>query len=466
MKIAHEPSRIVTKARLFSSFLLALASAACVDEKLAGDATSYQKDLRPLIEQTCLGCHVEGGVAPFSLTNWENVEQNAALIVHSVSTGRMPPWPVAEDCHALRDVQTLTQAERALFESWQSSGFQQGVESDYVAPERAEAPALDIAHPDLELEPSEAYVAPLEINDEYRCFLLTSRFERDTYVRAMNILPGNRQIVHHVQVHAIPGAGLAQAQANDSAEPGPGYTCFGGPNVPGSVNMFSWRPGGSAIVFEEGDAALITAGTQFVIQVHYHPGVSGTPDPDLSRVHFWTLPDGAMPERIVRRAGIVAYNLNIPVGDPAYGLEQTWPMSGVSAVGGRNLGGTLSVGGTFIRGEIIGQSPHMHALGTRLTVTKRDAAGSSACLVDVPRWDFEWQMDYLYAPSSFVSYEPGDTLTVRCEYDNTPGNQPVVGGSRLEPRNVTWGEGTHDEMCLNYVWMRHARADYLNGQRP
>jgi hypothetical protein len=425
---------------------------------------SYERDLRPLIEQTCTGCHVAGGVAPFPLTSWEHVEQNAAMIVHSVTTRRMPPWPVADDCHPLRDVQTLTEEQRALFESWRDAGYTKGDEAEYVAPERPAPPAFDVTHPDLELRPSEAYVAPLEISDEYRCFVLTSRFERDTYVRAMNILPGNRQIVHHVQVHAIPAAGLAQAQANDAAEDGPGYTCFGGPNVTGSANMFSWRPGGGPVVFEEGDAALITAGTEFVIQVHYHPGNGGTPAPDLSQVHFWTLPDGVLPERIVRRAGIVAFNLNIPAGEPAYGLEQSWQMSGVSALGGRSLGGTISVGGTFISGEIIGQSPHMHALGTRLTVTKRDSAGNTACLVDVPRWDFEWQLDYLYRPDSFVRYDSSDTLTVRCEYDNTAGNQPVVDGTALEPKDVRWGEGTHDEMCLNYVWMRHARDEYLNAQ--
>jgi hypothetical protein len=117
------------------------------------------------------------------------------------------------------------------------------------------------------------------------------------------------------------------------------------------------------------------------------------------------------------------------------------------------------VRGTYVAGEIIGMTPHMHTLGTRLSAMLTRADGSAQCMIDVPEWDFEWQLDYGYATPEL--YGPDDMLTVSCEYDNSPANQPYLNGEQLPPRDVTWGEGSLDEMCLNYVWFRYPREDFL-----
>src|SRR5690606_28145556 len=88
---------------------------------------------------------------------------------------------------------------------------------------------------------------------------------------------------------------------------------------------------------------------------------------------------------------------------------------------------------------------------SQISATLERGDGTSECLVDIPDWDFNWQQTYMFAPEDQVSVSFGDTHHLRCVYDNSQANQPVVNGEQLEPRTVTWGEGTLDEMCLNYL---------------
>lgn len=452
--------------RLAGFVLIAALSGACATSEgdmSAADAeglVTYQRDIRPLVEQKCAGCHTEGGIGPFSFESWAKVKARAPLMAAAVADKRMPPWPVDEDCHSLRDVAMLDDGERALFASWEKDGFEEGDAADYHAPKKASAAVeIDVDHPDVTREPAEEYAVNPAISDEYRCFLAPQAFDTDTYVTAMDIRPGNKRVVHHVQVHTIPEASVAQAEKLDAAQAGPGWQCTGS-TVMGSFNMFSWRPGSEVVRFDEGDAALLEAGTRIVLQVHYHPvaGDSGDKgDTDLSQVAFWTLPEGEIPEHIVRRTMVVASRLDIPAGEANYATEASSSIRSVASIGGY-----LGVGGTFIPGgQIIGMTPHMHMLGTRLSVTQKHADGSESCLIDVPRWDFEWQLDYMYPSDGLEAYDPGDSLTLRCEYDNSAENQPLVNGEPRDPHGVKWGEGTFDEMCLNYVWVRYARDSYM-----
>ena len=97
---------------------------------------------------------------------------------------------------------------------------------------------------------------------------------------------------------------------------------------------------------------------------------------------------------------------------------------------------------------------HMHTLGTSGTLEIRRAEGDDTCLLDIPAWNFHWQGGYeLREP---VTVNPGDQLSIECHWDNTAENQQVVGGRPLEPRDVTWGEGTTDEMCLGGFYVTSA----------
>jgi hypothetical protein len=93
----------------------------------------------------------------------------------------------------------------------------------------------------------------------------------------------------------------------------------------------------------------------------------------------------------------------------------------------------------------------MHMLGEKIRVEARPDTPESTCLVDIPRWDFNWQQNYRFLPGEEVVMQPGEKLRLTCTYDNSPANQPVFNGEQLMPRDVIWGEGTTDEMCLAFI---------------
>lgn len=436
----------------------------------AGDAASsdsritYHKHIRPILESNCLQCHVEGGIGPMPLDNLQSVTDVQGLIVAAVEKRIMPPWPASHDCRDLREVRALTDEQIELFTQWRDDEFPAGDRSDYRAEDVT--PPAELGEPDIILMPEDGYLPNTAIVDEYRCFITEGTFEEDTYLTAMDIRPGVRGEVHHVQVHKITVEQVEAARSLDDAAEGSGYPCTGnaGSGLT-SVNMFSWRPGTAAMAFDDGDAALVEAGSAFVLQVHYNNQflpAGQEPEPDQSAVAFWTLPQGELPDRVVVRTGIFA-----PVGPPRSGLPFGEIPAGESdVIGERTLLMTqLSlVNGRFIYGEIIGMTPHMHTLGTRLSARMNRADGSTQCLIDVPVWDFEWQLDYSYAQPEL--FAPEDSITVTCEYDNSAENQPVLDGERLAPRNVGFGEGSLDEMCLNYVWFRYDRSSFLGALAP
>jgi hypothetical protein len=197
-------------------------------------------------------------------------------------------------------------------------------------------------------------------------------------------------------------------------------------------NIYSWRPGGKRLAFNEGDAALIPAGSSFALQMHYNT-FGKTPMPDKTSVALWELPAGTKPQRVVTRVGVNAF---VPILAP--GAVQSTQSSQI-------------VGGAGV--EIIGVSPHAHMIAKELKATLTRAGGTTECLTDVPDWSFEWQMDYIFKDP--LPLAAGDSVHVECDYDNSPSHQPTVDGvKRQQPITVTAGEGSSDEMCLHYIWLR------------
>jgi hypothetical protein len=107
-------------------------------------------------------------------------------------------------------------------------------------------------------------------------------------------------------------------------------------------------------------------------------------------------------------------------------------------------------------------TPHAHAWATRLTSSLTPSGGANACLVDVPRWDYGWQFDYMFEEG--VKYSPTDVLHVECTFSNTADHQPIVGGAPTPVRTIKFGERTLDEMCVHYLWLRFKYSDFAGAR--
>lgn len=388
---------------------------------------------RGLVEAHCGSCHSEGGAGPFPLTTLDEVNTMAAAVRSAVDAGRMPPWRPDPSCRPMENERLLAPDERADLLAWLDGGRPAGQPSEYVPPETAPArPPYT-----LELRAAEAYVASRAVPDDYRCLVLDHDFDADTFITGIDVAPGHRPVVHHVLLYVAKADELAKLDALDAAEPGPGYTCYGGPRVGNGDTLGGWVPGSVGFHLPDGVALQVPKGARLIMQIHYNTTAlpaGQEPPPDRSAVQLWTLPEGASPKHLARILPFAHTKIAIPAGD-AHSVQTK----------------TFSIP---ISGTVIGTVPHMHTLGTSLSVTLERENADDACIVNVPDWDFAWQQFYLFPPEHYVQALPGDTLRLTCTYDNSAANQPVINGVQAAPREVHWGEGTLDEMCLNYAIIR------------
>lgn len=394
---------------------------------------TYHADVRPIIERRCMRCHASGGIGPLEFTWraedwtdgpawWTAPAANAAL------SGRMPPWMPADDCRPIEDSRALSDAELETLRTWQDEGFPEGDPADFVAPEAPPPPPA----PDVTLYPTEGYTPPFAVSDEYRCVIAGAPLAETTYVRGVDVLPDQRPIVHHVLVYAVPPEYGAELDALDAAEPGSGYFCFGGPAVGGYQLIDVWLPSSQPTFFPEGSAFELAPGTRIVMQMHYNGlGLDGPAAADRSGVALWTMPAGEVPTDRLAITGFADLSLDIPAGEPR-------------AVNGRELPINAAA-------RIIGTVPHMHTLGSEIRGSIAREGSDDACVIDIDDWDFDWQQTFLFEPEAHFDVAPGDRLRLECVFDNSPANQPVVDGQQIAPRDVQWGEGTLDEMCLLYL---------------
>lgn len=407
-----------------------VALAACSEATSPPEpTTTYHRDVRPLVEQACLSCHQTGGIGPFPLDGYERLKSVAPAALDAIENRRMPPWMPDPDCRRYVNERLLTDAQIDTFRQWYDWGMPEGDPAEYTAPTPGQRRDLSQLGPaDIVGAPSEPYAPNPARPDDYRCFVVNEEFEEDAFMVASNVVPDQQALVHHVILYLVPPTDAPRVAEFDAAEPGPGYTCFGGVGVGSPIPVAGWVPGAQPYITDDGTAIRIPAGAKLVMQMHYNL-LGGAPAADQTEVHVWTSSD--RPDFLLYPEFVPNLGIDIPAGNPA-------------STHTRVIRNTTPEPWTLVQ-----TTPHMHLLGTRISTHKLAADGSEECVVDIPRWDFNWQQSYTFRPGEEVVVQPGEALRLECTYDNSAANQPVINGVQLEPVRVTWGEGTLDEMCLN-----------------
>ncbi len=418
--------------------LLATAGAlACTPQ--IGDHT-YFRDVEPIVARSCQPCHVEGGVAPFPLTSYYDAESHVGEIVRAVQDRTMPPWLPSHAGVPLQGDPTLTDAEIATIVGWAETRARPGSRGDRTLVR----PAVQIIRPDVELSAADPYTPALG-SEERRCFVLDPALAAAGVVTGYAVLPGDSSEVADalLAVVADQGSALASLQALDDADPGPGWSCLGGIGLdlvppPGGVAparlVGSWTPGSGAVLLPAGTGIAVPAGARIVLQVHYD-GRAGAA-PDRTRV-LLQLADGP-----VREAAIVPLarqDLLVPAGAASFLVEQDATATQLASQG-------VAAAAQF---TIVGVFPEMLLRGRSLQLSVTRALGEEL-LLDVPRWDFRWKRSWTLAEP--VPVAPGDTLTLRCTYDNSAANQPP-GALQAAPQDLTWGESIQHEMCVAFAYV-------------
>ncbi len=461
---------------------------------------TYYGHVRPILEAKCTGCHTDGGIAPFSLTDSETSTSHARAVQLAVQSKRMPPWLPAGESPAFKDARVLTDEEIAILANWQWAGSPLGKLED-AAPVVAKAVQ---AKPDLSVDTGRDFSPDRNLTDEYRCFLIDPKLEKPRYITGYNIVPGDPSVVHHVILFSIQGVTIQEAKQREAdSDARGGWTCFGGPNVGNQAlrdaasdaaktgdttkaedvlgYAGSWVPGSSAIQFPEGTGILLKPGTQLVMQVHYNL-LAAKADKvlkDRTTAQFYLSPEGATLKRL-GMAGAAA-SVEIPCAgtyptdssdpcnrDAAYKTvskyQEPWLtkvlQSGLMAtvckhdlpVNGVNSNKVVTHCDFPVSRDLlaIGAQGHMHTRGlsVKLEINPNNPEKRIVAL-DIPHWDFHWQSAF-YFEKPFKIFK-GDTLRITCTYDNSSANQPWINGVQEKPRYIVWGESTQDEMCIGNI---------------
>jgi hypothetical protein len=382
----------------------------------------WSTDVAATIYNRCATCHHSGGIAPFSLMSYVDVVSMASSIKTAVQSGKMPPWPPDPAVSRFAHERVLSSAEKANILGWLDGGRPTGDMS-------LEPPAPTFTNngdlpgtPDLTVR-IPTYTSASTTSDIYRCFVLPTGQSADKFITAFEALPGNRSIVHHVLVYADT---TGVATALDAADPGPGYTSFGGIGTTKAILLGGWVPGTSPIKFPAGFGTKLHKDAKLVIQIHYPAGSAGMKD--STEIHFFFSPTNNVRDVYILAALNHGANITPPLVIP--------PNTVQSFVEQLSVPYDVS---------LLGVAPHMHLLGQNIESFGVTPSGDTQRFISIPKWDFHWQGFYLLKQVKKITQNT--TAFARATYDNTANNP---NNPSTPPKLVTAGENTTDEMMVVY----------------
>ena len=371
-----------------------------------GEGPTFAEDIAPIFAARCWSCHVPGGVAPFSLLDYDEVAPMAPLIVATLESRTMPPWPPDSSgaCGDFVDARWLSDEEIATVSAWLDADTPSGDLT--LVPDPPGPASLGDVSATMAVGPYTPQGSPPENPlDDYRCFVVPSPSPVDTVLTAFEVHPGVVEEAHHIVIFSLANdQAVEQAVAMSGADGRPGYECFGAAGVESEI-VGAWTPGVQIVRFPEGTGARVPGGRPMVVQMHYNLTAGAIEDTTSLDLQF-------DPAATALRSYVLSdYDLSIPPGmdDHVEGIAETLSSEPLS---------------------IVAAFPHMHQIGARMRVGSLDGT----CVIDVPRYDFNWQELYRYQQPIVVP--GGATVGIECHYDSTTRKQ-----------TTTFGEGSSDEMC-------------------
>lgn len=424
---------------------------------------TWHQDIAPIVIGKCSACHSAGGIAPFALSNYDEAAPFAEAMLSAIEAKTMPPFLADEtaDCtprHGWADDSRITADELALLRAWIDQDEPEG-DPEKAAP-LPEAPDFELPGADLHVPISSAVTIEGK-SDTFLCFSVDPGLGDDTWIEGFQITPGNRRVVHHVLAY-VDETGESADKANADGY----YPCFGGPGISQPRLLAVWAPGMMPVELPPSVAGQIPKGSRIVLNVHYHP--TGQPEVDSATTLNLRTRVGA-PEYVAFTALIGnsdgsqllpgpndenGKEFRIPAGVADHTEEMLFTLNDIPSLRVFTLG------------------THMHYVGTDMLVgVQRPSpdAGEpeSECLIQTPRWNFNWQRSYSYdAPLDEVPVvSSGDKVYLRCRYNNSMSNPFVVQALAEQgidaPRDVYLGEETLDEMCLGVIGVAVALKDVI-----
>lgn len=363
---------------------------------------SYAKDVAPILHARCITCHRPGEVAPMSLRTFDEVRPWARAIKQKVMAREMPPWFADAAPGVFSNDSRLTPQQIDTITRWVDGGAARGNPAD-----EPKLPALtegwQLGEPDYIITLPLVNI-PAEGRDYFPTPNLTLDLPEDRWIRAVEIRPSNREVTHHSVIFTAP-AGVG-----------------GGLGAAGATGFFDvlgvWAVGTPPTVYPDGMGRRLRKGQQLRTNLHYHP--NGKPATDQTRVGLYWGKGELKKEVASALPGDLTFR--IPPGAKNHEMRAVYVVDQDSVV--------------------VSYFPHMHLRGKDMAITATFPDGRRQTLIDVPNYDFNWQL--FYYPKERVELPRGTRVDIVAHYDNSADNpnNPDPG------RAVTFGEQSTDEMMF------------------
>jgi peroxiredoxin/mono/diheme cytochrome c family protein len=383
--------------------------------KAANPTVTYGKDVARIVQAKCQECHRPNQVGAMPLMSVDDMTAWAPMIKRVVRSGRMPPWHADPQFGHFSNDRRLTTAEKDTLLSWIEQGCPPGDAKD-LPPAKSYPDGWRIGTPDVVITMPEAFQVPASAGAggvPYQYIQVPTHFNRDVWVQAAEAKPGSPEVVHHIVVYANPVAMQAPGGAGKE----------GGPR---SDNLLvAHAPGDMPSVYAPGYAKKVPKGAVLLFQMHYTP--DGTARSDRSSVGLIFAKEP--PTHEIRSRPVMNSRFVIPPGADDYEVKSQ---------------------STFSEDAVlVNLLPHMHLRGKAFRIDAVYPDGKKETLLNVPRYDFNWQSNYrLTTP---VPLPAGTKLECTARFDNSSGNK-----NNPDPtKPVRWGEQTWEEMMVGFV-------DYVN----
>ena len=378
---------------------------------------SYSTEIAPIIQEKCVACHQEGGIAPFAMDSYDIVKSMAPMIKESIMAERMPPYFADPHIGTFQSDMALTFEQNKKLIHWIEAGAPRGAGGDTLALNKSKAPEWPVAlgKPDLVVT-LPAFDVPASGTVAYQNMQVTNPFQGDTWLKAIAVKPGERTVLHHVTSNHTPDRG---------APP---------PKLPGG-SVGSYTPGAEPQVIATGAGAPVPAGGKLSFSMHYT--TTGKAATDQTQIGYYTLK--AAPEFIKRSTVISDFALKIPKGEARH-KEIAYLEFPADAY-------------------IYTLYPHAHYRGWSVELKQKTPDGKESMLISLPKYDFNWQRDY--DPIEPILIKAGTKLIATWIYDNSTDNK-----ANPDPSiDVTWGEQSWQEMMyfrVNYRWADETVSNIRN----
>lgn len=365
-----------------------------------GNITYYQ-DVAGVLQRRCAECHRAGQVAPFELAAYRDAASWSETIREVLIEGRMPPWHASPEFGEFSNDRRLPEAEKQTLLDWIDNGMPEGEAAAQPA-ETKLAEGWRISKPDFEISMPKSFTVPAKGTVEFQYFVVDPGFTEDVWVQEAEVRPGNRAVVHHlILYYAEPGRNPKRGEA------------------PLFNAIAIYAPGLPPAVFPPGTAKRIPAGSRLGFEVHYTSNGSEQIDRSLAGLVF---ADPKLVKQELRTVIAVNTQFHIPPGAADYRVEAEYRFD-------QDM-------------RLYSLLPHMHMRGKSFRFDAVFPDGRRETLLDVPRYDFNWQYSYLLAQPKRMP--AGAVVHCTATFDNSSDNL-----ANPDPAaTVGWGETTAEEMMI------------------